>query len=186
MENRKTQILKLALDLIREKGYVAFSYDDISKQLGLTKATIHYHFEKKEDLALAITDMMQQSLQGFLISMSNTVSIPVEEKIKQLILKQFEIAGNGICPLSSLQADYESLPEAVQLRVEKLSQFELKCWNDILREAQKEGIVHNAVDIESLAYAVISCIKGGMQYKRVLKRDILPQIEEQVCRLIKS
>ena len=63
MENRKTQIIELALKLIQQKGYVAFSYDDISKQLNVTKASIHYHFEKKEDLGVAAAEWISQSLQ---------------------------------------------------------------------------------------------------------------------------
>ncbi|PGY05869.1 TetR/AcrR family transcriptional regulator, partial [Bacillus sp. AFS031507] len=65
MENRKVQIIDLAMQLIQQKGYVAFSYDDISKQLGVTKASIHYHFEKKEDLGAAITDKIMQRLDRF-------------------------------------------------------------------------------------------------------------------------
>ncbi|USK31474.1 TetR/AcrR family transcriptional regulator (plasmid) [Bacillus sp. CMF21] len=42
MENRKKQIFDLALKLIQQKGHVAFSYDDISKKLGVTNKSIHY------------------------------------------------------------------------------------------------------------------------------------------------
>lgn len=184
MENRKTQILDLALNLIREKGYVAISYDDISKQLGVTKASIHYHFEKKEDLAVALTDRIHQTLQNVMVSVKND-SISAEEKIKRVIAKQLMLGGNGICPISSLQSDYVSLPEMVQVKVKELSQLELTSWMELLREAQKEELVKSSVDVESLAYAVLSCIKGGLQYKRVLDKDILPQITEQIDRLIR-
>ncbi|WP_169088759.1 TetR/AcrR family transcriptional regulator [Paenibacillus sp. PL91] len=185
MENRKTQILDLSLNLIREKGYVAISYDDISKQLGVTKASIHYHFEKKEDLAVALTDRIHQTLHNVTISVNNA-SISVEEKIKRYIAEQLKLGGNGICPIASLQTDYESLPDVVQVKVQELSQFELTNWMELLREAQKEGVVNSTVDVESLTYAVLSCIKGGLQYKRVLEKDILPQITDQIDRLIKS
>lgn len=185
MENRKTQILDLSLDLIREKGYVAISYDDISKHLGVTKASIHYHFEKKEDLAVALTDRIHQSLKSLLLSL-NKDTISVEEKIKRFIAKQLELGGDGICPISSLQTDYESLPEVVQEKVQELSQFELTSWMELLGEAQKKGLVKSSVDIESLAYAVLSSFKGGLQYKRVLKKDTLPQIIDQIDRLIRS
>jgi TetR/AcrR family transcriptional repressor of nem operon len=184
MDNRKEQIVSLALELIRKKGYVAISYDDISKKLGVTKASIHYHFEKKEDLAIALTGKLHKSLERLVLS-TKDVSMPVEEKINQFITKQFELGGDAICPLSSLQTDYESLPEAVQLRVRVLSQFEFTSWVDVLTEAQKEGIVNSYVNTESLAYAVLSCIKGGMQYNRVLSKNIIPQVVDQINRLIR-
>ncbi|MGE7608240.1 TetR/AcrR family transcriptional regulator [Peribacillus frigoritolerans] len=42
-------MLDQALELIPEESYVAISFDDFSKQQGINKASIHYHFEKKED-----------------------------------------------------------------------------------------------------------------------------------------
>jgi TetR/AcrR family transcriptional repressor of nem operon len=184
MENRKKQIVDLTLDLIREKGYVAISYDDISKQLGVTKASIHYHFEKKEDLGLALTEELRSFQRS--LSFTSNPSIPVEEKINRIINKQLELGGKGICPLSSLQTDYVSLPETVQVKVQELSQFELKLWISVLTEAQKQGIVKSDVHVKSLAYAVLSCIKGSMQYNRVSKEDIVPQIANQINRLIRG
>nr|WP_269320613.1 TetR/AcrR family transcriptional regulator [Bacillus sp. UNC41MFS5] len=46
----------MALKLIPEKSYVAISFDDFSKQQGVNKASIHYHFEKIEDFGVAVTD----------------------------------------------------------------------------------------------------------------------------------
>jgi TetR/AcrR family transcriptional repressor of nem operon len=185
MENRKTQILDLSLDLIREKGYVAISYDDISKQLGVTKASIHYHFEKKEDLAVALTDRIHQTLHTLMLSVNNA-SISVEEKIKTFMAKQLKLGNKGICPISSLQTDFESLPKVVQVKVQELSQFELTIWMELLTEAQKAGVVKSSVDVESLSYAVLSCIKGSLQYNRVLDKDILSKITDQIERLIKN
>lgn len=84
MENRKKQIVDLALKLIQQKGFVAFSYDDISKQLGVTKASIHYHFEKKEDLGVAVTERILLKLQESLTLIKNSPA-PAEEKLKQFI-----------------------------------------------------------------------------------------------------
>src|SRR6476659_7531690 len=50
------QILDLAETLIQTRGCSAFSYQDIADALGIRKASIHYHFEAKEDLAIAVID----------------------------------------------------------------------------------------------------------------------------------
>ncbi|MDN3019476.1 TetR/AcrR family transcriptional regulator [Paenibacillus sp. BSR1-1] len=114
MENRKEQIIDLAIQLIRQKGYVAFSYDDISKQLGVTKASIHYHFEKKEDLGAAIIDKIMERLDRF--SNSNASKAP-KEKLKVFFIDRMErFRCFDICPISSLQTDFESLPEAIQIK----------------------------------------------------------------------
>lgn len=48
MENRKSQIIQVAISLIKEYGYDSFSYKDLSETVGITKATLHHHFPKKE------------------------------------------------------------------------------------------------------------------------------------------
>ena len=50
MKDTAQQILDVAQDLVRCRGYSAFSYADISKQVGIRKASIHYHFSSKEEL----------------------------------------------------------------------------------------------------------------------------------------
>ena len=63
MINRKSQIIELTIKNIQEKGYLSFSYDDLAKELGVTKASIHYHFEKKVDLGIAVCDRIQEDLE---------------------------------------------------------------------------------------------------------------------------
>lgn len=47
---KKDEILHRAIDLIKEKGDLGWSYEDIATFVGIRKASVHYHFPKKEDL----------------------------------------------------------------------------------------------------------------------------------------
>ncbi|WP_258171081.1 TetR/AcrR family transcriptional regulator [Paenibacillus sp. R14(2021)] len=162
------------------------SYDDLSKKLGITKASIHYYFEKKEDLGVAITERVQQSLQSFFLHINNA-ALTVEEKMKQFMEKQIMMSGNGICPISSLQSDFVSLPEVIQHKVEEASKLELKILVSIFSEKCPKGssMLQSPQDIELLAYTILSCIKGALQYKRTLSRDVLAQVMEQIICLVK-
>jgi AcrR family transcriptional regulator len=51
---RRREILDVAVDLFRSRGYDAARLEDIAEQLGITKAAIYYYFPKKSDLLLAI------------------------------------------------------------------------------------------------------------------------------------
>jgi len=42
-----TQIMDAAQQMMQLRGYNAFSYADISRQVGVTKAAIHYYFPGK-------------------------------------------------------------------------------------------------------------------------------------------
>ena len=48
--DRKEQILEVATELVQTRGYSAFSYQDLSDRLGITKASIHHHFPSKEEI----------------------------------------------------------------------------------------------------------------------------------------
>ena len=50
------KILDLAERLIQTRGCSAFSYQDIADALKIRKASIHYHFQSKTDLVIAVID----------------------------------------------------------------------------------------------------------------------------------
>lgn len=186
MENRKKQIIDLAIKLVQQKGYVGFSYDDISKQLGVTKASIHYHFEKKEDLGVAITERLAKSLQNFLL-IKKDASVSAEEKLKKFIQVQAErFACTEICPISSLQTDFNSLPDVVRKKIEEVSRLELSIMKDLIEEAQTKGILNDTDDIHSVAVTILSSIKGALLYRRVLGDDILTGVISQINLILRK
>src|SRR5947209_12788090 len=48
------RILDIAERLIQTRGFNSFSYSDIAKELGITKASLHYHFAGKAELGQAL------------------------------------------------------------------------------------------------------------------------------------
>ncbi len=52
--NRKGELLETARNIIQRVGVNAMSYADLSKIIGITTASIHHHFPRKEDLILSL------------------------------------------------------------------------------------------------------------------------------------
>lgn len=50
----RERILDVALELFTERGYEKTSLRGIADTLGVTKAALYYHFERKEDILLAL------------------------------------------------------------------------------------------------------------------------------------
>jgi AcrR family transcriptional regulator len=50
----RERILDVALELFTEQGYDKTSLREIAERLGVTKAALYYHFERKEDLLLEL------------------------------------------------------------------------------------------------------------------------------------
>lgn len=185
MINRKSQIIELTIKNIQEKGYLSFSYDDLAKELGVTKASIHYHFEKKGDLGIAVCDRIQEDLEKT-FSEIKQASIKAMDKPLAFISERIQhINENGVCPISALQTDYNYLPTSMQQKVHKLSQVEIDFLTELLKDSKKEGAIQNAEDLEALAVLLISSTKGGLQYKRVLGDNFISKIWEQLKDLLK-
>jgi len=64
----RDRILDVALELFNEQGYDKTSLREIAERLGVTKAALYYHFERKEDILLELhlrlhalgTDLLDQ------------------------------------------------------------------------------------------------------------------------------
>jgi AcrR family transcriptional regulator len=50
----RERILDIALDLFTDHGYDKTSLREIADELGFTKAAVYYHFERKEEILLAL------------------------------------------------------------------------------------------------------------------------------------
>ena len=52
-----------AAQLIMRVGYNGFSYADLSERFGIRKASIHYHFPSKADLAVAVVEKARAGIR---------------------------------------------------------------------------------------------------------------------------
>src|ERR1700760_3906786 len=50
----RTRILDVAERLVQTRGFNGFSYADVANELGVTKASLHYHFPGKAELGEAL------------------------------------------------------------------------------------------------------------------------------------
>lgn len=184
MENRKSQIIELALTNIREKGYLSFSYDDLAKALNVTKASIHYHFMKKEDLGLAICTKIRDGLEATYNEVTQ-LNVEPEEKLWAFFFNRAaKIGHKEVCPLSSLQADYNYLPESMAVRVHQLSELEMEQVQNLIASIKNEEGQEQFQDVKGLAALLIASLKGALQYRRVLGTEFLNAMSKQLKQML--
>lgn len=181
MENKKTEIMDYALQLIQEKGYVAFSYDDISKHFNVTKASIHYHFRSKEDLGVAACDKLLQEIRGMYYSAQGIQPSDKMKALRHIIKRTDNMQNPGICPISSLQADYESLPPSIQSKVQELSELELEYLTTFVQTVDGRK---SREDAYALAVTILTSLKGALLYSRVTGRDLVSEVLGQLEKMI--
>jgi TetR/AcrR family transcriptional regulator, transcriptional repressor for nem operon len=121
-EARETRrdIVRAAQDLVQTRGFNGFSYLDIAERLGIRKATIHYYFPSKDDLALALMDDYLARFERW------TEKVADEEPGPARLKRYFDfflvLAGDGsrICPCGALASDWNTLSPPVQAAVQRL------------------------------------------------------------------
>jgi AcrR family transcriptional regulator len=58
-EARRAQILEAAFRCFAERGYHASRMDDLVRESGLSKGSLYWHFDSKEDVFLALFDALE-------------------------------------------------------------------------------------------------------------------------------
>ncbi|HUJ65244.1 MAG TPA: TetR/AcrR family transcriptional regulator [Acidimicrobiales bacterium] len=127
----RERILDVALDLFIEQGYDKTSLREIADRLGFTKAALYYHFERKEDILLAlhlrlhslVPDVLERLGQYDAASLDiDTWSVLIDHFIDQVLSnrKLFLLHERNFTALQALEntehheAEHEDLAE--QLR----------------------------------------------------------------------
>ena len=95
-EERKEEILDAAQKLFGIKGYDATSVTDIMKEVGIAKGTLYYHFQSKEEILDAMIERIARRMMGNAKRIAGETSIPVCERLFQVILSlNLEANGDG-------------------------------------------------------------------------------------------
>lgn len=185
LKNRKEQIVSLALDLLQTRGFENFSYQDLSRELGITKASIHHHFPKKEDLGIALCHAIEVWHER---EFSKTRNYPGStiEKLDCYVngCLRYACGDKKVCPLSSLQSDIDTLPKAMRPALKRLDDHELDFIAELLQQGCESGELKFAGSVRSQAILFVLACKGALQYSRVHGGQIFDDTMTQMKALL--
>jgi TetR/AcrR family transcriptional repressor of nem operon len=109
-----SQILDVAERLAQTRGFNGFSYADIAAELGITKASLHYHFPGKADLGRAIIERYSMEFAAALEGI-NTSGVAAPVVLERYVELYARVLRDGrICLCGMLAAEYATLPDAMQ------------------------------------------------------------------------
>ena len=182
----RQQIVEYSADMLRSNGFEGFSYLDISRQLGITKASVHHHFPKKVDLGLALCDWTEEWLEQGLSHFDSkaTSNWNKLERYQRAAMKH-SLNEQKICPISAFYSDLNKLPESIKERVKALDDYEL----DWVTQVMQDGIENNEFaenkNARALASLFIFSCKGALYHARLHRKDLFQQTMKQLEHLIK-
>ena len=185
MADRKSQILDIAGDLLQSRSYTAFSYQDISDRLGITKAAIHSHFRTKEMLGLALIDRYGTEAKALLDTISAEHADPWA-RFDTFVTSMYKLtlAGDKICPIGALQSEHRVIPRGMQTRVGRLRRLLTGWLADTFEKGREEGIMTFSGRPEDQAALVLAALQGALQNARAEGEPIFTTVVDQIKRLM--
>jgi len=174
----RNQILDAAADLLQRLTYPAFSYSDISAEVGIRKASIHYHFPSKEDLGLALVRRYLEEFEAFAQDLSSRQLNPAEKLDSYLeYFTRYQDMKNKICPLGSLAATSEGLPEQLKFALRNMILAHRTWLRETIRQGQDQGLITRRASEIQLTAAIGAALLGGLQLARAMSsQETLPNL----------
>lgn len=167
------RILDSAEHLMVSRGYNAFSYADISGELGVGKATIHHHFPTKADLAAMVLARYRKSNRRHIEGLFAAVSDPVARLEAYVGYWEDCIARQDLpfCIGALLASELPSLPDAVVQQVR--GHFaDLSGWlGAVIEDGVVSGHLKAVRGPKAEAETLMATVHGAMLAARVAGSD---------------
>lgn len=88
--NRLQEIVEVALELMRQKGYRDMTIQDLSEQMEFSKAAVYYYVKTKEELLYLIYDQSMDLLYGRIAPLVEAKISPLE-KLRRVIFEYIDL-----------------------------------------------------------------------------------------------
>ncbi len=170
--NTKERILDIAELLIMSKGYNWFSYKNISEELNIKNAAIHYHFPSKKDLGVAVIQRAQARFRESYEFPATIERSPLD--ILNLSIEEYTgylNSDNTLCLGSSLESDFHTFPDEMQKEVRIYISEILKWTSNLLSIGRRKGVFTFSGSSEDKAFFLLASLQGALQIAKVSNKD---------------
>lgn len=168
MSITREKILELGETLIRTKGYNAFSYQDISSELGIKNAAVHYYFPSKENLG---TSIVKTNIQRF-EEMVDNMHIHDFDEWRQLetFIKIYVKSKREQkkCLVGSLGPDYNTLNDTTKSELKNMIEIILKWLSGLLADGRDKGVFAFSDDPANRALTILSSLVASLQITEII------------------
>jgi TetR/AcrR family transcriptional repressor of nem operon len=161
-----SQILDSAERLVQVRGFNGFSYADVAGELGVTKASLHYHFPGKAELGQALIERYSDRFAGALEAIDRDAGSAVEKLEAYAAIYADVLRDQRMCLCGMLAADYETLPEPMREAVIGFFDRNEAWLAGVLAEGEERGELSVEGSAREAARAIVSGLEGAMLLAR--------------------
>ena len=161
-----TRTLDVAERLVQTRGFNGFSYADIAAELGVTKASLHYHFASKTELGRALIERYAERFRDRLEQIdADGADAPAKLEAYAEVYASV-LRDRRMCLCGMLAAEYETLPEPIRAAILRFFD-ESETWlADVLEQGEAEGSLSLQGSARDEARAIVSGLEGALLVAR--------------------
>ncbi|MEF2070336.1 TetR/AcrR family transcriptional regulator [Consotaella aegiceratis] len=157
-------ILLCARSLIIEGGYNGFSYADISKVVGIRKASIHHHFPSKVDLVRTLVARYRENAELATAELGRHYPEPADQLRAYTEYWAACIADGtrSFCVCALLASEIPALPPEIVVEVRAYFRLFSAWVTSLMERGAEEGSLCLAGSPQAEAEAFIATVHGAM------------------------
>jgi TetR/AcrR family transcriptional regulator, transcriptional repressor for nem operon len=160
------RILDVAERLAQTRGFNGFSYADIAAELGITKASLHYHFPSKSELGRALIDRYTEEFARALDHIERD-GTPAPAQLESYVAIYAAVLKRGrICLCGMLAAEYTTLPVSMQGAIRAFFDLNERWLARVLEAGRAQGTLAFDGSVRDAARVMTSALEGAMLLSR--------------------
>lgn len=160
------RILDSAEHLVQRRGFNGFSYADVAAELGVTKASLHYHFSGKSELGQALIDRYAHRFRAALAAIDEQLDDPAAKLVAYVDLYGEVLRQGRMCLCGMLAAEVETLPEPIRLAVISFLDANETWLEGVLESGCRSGALAFAGSPRENARSIVAALEGAMLVAR--------------------
>ena len=163
LDTRET-IMAIARATAQAHGYTGLSFRELAREVGVKSASIHYHFPTKGDLGAALARRYAEDAAATLEQLWAETPDPATclQQYAAVFRRALE-NDNRMCLCGFMAAEYDDLPEAVRVEVQRFADINIAWLARVLAAADTAG---DAAAAERRARAIFAAIGGAQLIAR--------------------
>jgi AcrR family transcriptional regulator len=172
-------LLAIAVAVFNERGYDGTSMEDLSRRLGISKSSIYYHVDSKEDLLALALD---RALDG-LFSVADEVRAstdPAIVRLERLVRGSVQVLADRL-PYVTLLLRARGNTDTERAALARRREFD-QIVADLVAEAERDGDIRPDVDPAITARLLVGLVNSLVEWYRPGRRvTAATELADAVC-----
>ena len=162
----RARILDAAERLVQTRGFNGFSYADVATELGVTKASLHYHFPGKAELGEALIARYTERFNAQLERLDADGLAPSAKLTAYASLYAAVLREDRMCLCGMLAAEYETLPPAMRSAIMRYFDQNQGWLRGVMEEGRADRSMAFGGDPADGAQTLLGGLEGAMLVAR--------------------